>query len=70
MQYNQEKILRELTEAVKESDSLVKLSRLVSSKIPRLESQDELLRRIDEAARRLGIATRGPRPRTYADERT
>ena len=32
-QYNQEKILRELTEAVKESDSLVKLSRLVSSKI-------------------------------------
>lgn len=33
VQYNQEKILRELTEAVKESDSLVKLSRLVSSKI-------------------------------------
>lgn len=32
-QYNQEKILRELTEAVKESDSLAKLSRLVSSKI-------------------------------------
>ncbi|MEP7039165.1 MAG: protein kinase, partial [Acidobacteriota bacterium] len=32
-QYNQEKILRELTEAVKESDSLPKLSRLVSSKI-------------------------------------
>lgn len=32
-QYNQEKILRELTEAVKESNSLVKLSRLVSSKI-------------------------------------
>ncbi|HEX8289149.1 MAG TPA: protein kinase [Pyrinomonadaceae bacterium] len=32
-QYNQEKILRELTETVKESDSLVKLSRLVSSKV-------------------------------------
>ncbi|MDQ3748340.1 MAG: protein kinase [Acidobacteriota bacterium] len=32
-QYNQEKILRELTEAVKVSDSLPKLSRLVSSKI-------------------------------------
>ncbi len=32
-QYNQEKVLRELTEAVKESDSLAKLSRLVSSKI-------------------------------------
>jgi len=32
-QYNQEKILRELTEVVKESDSLAKLSRLVSSKI-------------------------------------
>jgi hypothetical protein len=32
-QYNQEKILRELIEAVKESDSLAKLSRLVSSKI-------------------------------------
>ena len=32
-QYNQEKILRELTEDVKESDSLVKLSRLVSSRI-------------------------------------
>jgi hypothetical protein len=32
-QYNQERVLRELTEAVKESDSLPKLSRLVSSKI-------------------------------------
>lgn len=32
-QYNQEKILRELTEAVKESDSLPKLSRLVSGRI-------------------------------------
>ena len=32
-QYNQEKVLRDLTEAVKESDSLAKLSRLVSSKI-------------------------------------
>jgi serine/threonine-protein kinase len=32
-QYNQERMLRELTEAVKESDSLAKLSRLVSSKI-------------------------------------
>lgn len=32
-QYNQEKILRELTEAVKESASLLKLSRLASSKI-------------------------------------
>jgi len=32
-QYDQEKILRELTEAVKESDSLPKLSRMVSSKI-------------------------------------
>jgi eukaryotic-like serine/threonine-protein kinase len=32
-QYNQERVLRELTEAVKESDSLTKLSRLVSSKI-------------------------------------
>ena len=32
-QYNQERVLRELTEAVKESDSLAKLSRLVSSKI-------------------------------------
>ncbi|MEP6703555.1 MAG: protein kinase [Acidobacteriota bacterium] len=32
-QYNQELVLRELTEVVKESDSLPKLSRLVSSKI-------------------------------------
>jgi hypothetical protein len=32
-QYNQEKILRQLTEDVKESDSIVKLSRLVSSRI-------------------------------------
>jgi predicted Ser/Thr protein kinase len=32
-QYNQEQVLRELIEAVKESDSLAKLSRLVSSKI-------------------------------------
>lgn len=32
-QYNQEKILRELTETVKESDSMPKLSRLVSGKI-------------------------------------
>jgi len=32
-QYNQEKVLRELTVAVKDSDSLTKLSRLVSSKI-------------------------------------
>jgi hypothetical protein len=32
-QYNQERILRGLTEAVKESDSMPKLSRLVSSKI-------------------------------------
>ena len=32
-QYDQEKILRELTEAVKDSDSLPKLSRMVSSKI-------------------------------------
>lgn len=32
-QYNQEKILRELTVAVKETDSLPKLSRLVSSQI-------------------------------------
>lgn len=32
-QYNQERLLRELTEDVKESDSLPKLSRLVSSKI-------------------------------------
>ncbi|HUR98144.1 MAG TPA: protein kinase [Pyrinomonadaceae bacterium] len=32
-QYNQEQVLRQLTEAVKESDSLPKLSRLVSSKI-------------------------------------
>jgi hypothetical protein len=32
-QYDQEKVLRELTDAVKESDTLSKLSRLVSSKI-------------------------------------
>ncbi len=32
-QYNQERILRESVEAVKESDSLVKLSRMVSSQI-------------------------------------